>query len=67
MFFFLDRKSALCVAIVRVCDTETGCFSSLGKFLVDIKVGKLKTYHHLLSFLPHRVNDVPAFKSEEKK
>jgi len=65
--FLLYRKSALCVAIVCVCDTETGCFSSLDVFLANIKVRKLKPYHHPLVFLPHGMNDVPEFKSKKKK
>jgi hypothetical protein len=65
--FLLDRNSALCVAIVCVCDTETRCFSSLDILLADIKVWKLKTYHPPLVFLPRGMNDVPVFKSQEKK
>jgi len=63
----LFRNSALCVAIVCVCDTETGCFSSLDIFLADTKVWKLRTYHHSLAFLPHGMTDVPVFKSIKKK
>jgi hypothetical protein len=64
--FLIYRKSALCVAIFCVCGTKTGRFSSLGKFLADMKVGKLKTYHRPLAFLPHGMNDVPVFNSEKK-
>jgi len=64
--FLLDRKCALCVAIVCVCDIQTGCFSSLDVFLADIKVWKLKTYQHPLALLPHGMNDVPDFKPKKK-
>ena len=65
--FLLDRNSASCVAIICVCDTETGCFSSLDIFLADIKVWKLKTYHQPLAFLLHAMNDVSVFNSKGKK